>query len=121
MKFKELFINTISKTTLFEMAFYKKVAEDKIRNEVTPLIGHLIKISKWDDNKNYNKHKKDINSMWLKNIVIVKIKKDKFTKKDYFNLLYEEPIGDDIDVINKIIEWGLKDYHNLTVIKPIKK
>jgi len=117
MTFKELMIDIISNTSLFEQAFDKKTAENKIRGLADPLLLHLIKIIKWEDKSNYKKHLDDID-IWLDDILRAKLKprNNRFKSHQYFELIYNEPIGNDLEIIDIIINRRLKKYHNLKVL-----
>lgn len=45
-----------------------RVTEQKISNEAFPLFVHLIKMLKWEDYRNNDKHRRDINQKWLNRI-----------------------------------------------------
>lgn len=90
-------------------AFSRSQYEDKITNLAEPIFQHLIKILKWDDPANYNKHIKDING-WL---IPIKDMKTKFKQKPgdierwlFLEAFTQESVDLRIDVV-------LEDYHGL--------
>lgn len=73
-----------------EMAYTRQGAEYKITDLSYIILEHIIKILKWKDKRNLNKHISDING-WLKQIYQIKLTKNKKLKyQDYFNWLYAE-------------------------------
>jgi len=119
---REFLSDQLSKTDLFEMAFDKKTIERKIDGLARPILLHLIKILKWDDKQNYNKHIKDINS-WLREIdrLELKPKKKKLKSDIYYFWLYDGPIGNSIRIINSYIDGDLEDYHKLNIKRSNKE
>jgi len=107
----KLFLNLLN-----EIAFNKKIAEEKIRNSSRPLLLHLIKIIKYEDPKNLNKHINDIDKKWLNPIQDILINNKRVKQTVYYKLLYDEPIGDALSIIDSMVKRELKDYHNLPVI-----
>jgi len=100
---------------LSEMSFDKKVGENKIRDLSEQILLHLIKILKWEDKINYSKHINDINN-WLQQIQDIRINKKLLKANRYYRLIYDEPIGDDVLLVDSRIKRRLKNYHSLNVI-----
>ena len=112
MNFKEIFYGAM----LNEMAFKKRVMEDKIRNLENQINEHLIKFLRYKDNINEDKHINDIMT-WLYTIDGYDWQKPKrkFSKELYFKLLFKEPITDasNIDYILGKEKRTLKKYSTL--------
>jgi len=115
MKLQELFEDKVlewfENSPLFEMAFSRKEVESKITNLGSPIIKHLIKIIKWEDEINYEKHCNDITE-WFYQVQRMKLKNDKRPLgKDYYKWLFVDNVEDE----NEIIRWirSLSNYHQL--------
>lgn len=114
MKWTELLAEKLSKNAIFEMAFDRKDVESKITDLSYPVIEHMIKISKWKDDLNFDKHCNDINK-WLFKIQSFYIRgKRKPTQVDYFKWMYED-VAQNSKTISRYIR-GLHEYKNLPVI-----
>lgn len=105
---------------LFEMAFERKVIFDKIRGLENQINLHLIKIIRYDDEQNFQKHINDLET-WLIDIQDLDFRKanNKLKQQDYFNLLFTEPITnvDNIQYIKNKERGKLKKYTNLKRFK----
>lgn len=90
-------------------AFNRGEYESKITNLAEPIFQHLIKVLKWDDSTNYNKHIRDLNG-WL---LPIRDMKTKFKQKpgDIERWLFAEAF--DQESVDLRIEVVLEDYHNL--------
>lgn len=112
MNFKEF----IADLLLNEMAFNKKKMEEKIENLENQINLHLIKIIRYDDEVNKQKHINDIMN-WLDQIQRLDFNKkgNKFSKELYFKLLFEQPITDDSNnqYIMGLEKGQLRRYSNL--------
>lgn len=85
MKLFEIFDNLSESflDILYEMAFSRRDAESRITGLSHSIIEHLIKVLKWEDHLNYEKHLGDIDG-WLRQIRIIKLKGNKIPKfNDY--------------------------------------
>lgn len=104
------------KSLIQEMAFERDKAETRVTELGLPILYHLIKILKWEDPLNYDKHISDINN-WLFDVqdVVIKPKGKRFKPDQYFSFLFEEQIESVIDVTKKI-NGKLQPYHNLREI-----
>lgn len=104
------------KSLIQEMAFERDKAESKITDIGIPVLLHLIKILKWEDKDNYDKHIKDING-WLFSIkrILIKPKGKRFKPNQYYSFLFEEQIKNVNDITNAVY-GDLQNYHNLKVI-----
>lgn len=100
---------------LFEMAFNRKDVESKVTSLSLPLIKHLIKILKWKDDINYNKHIGDMNS-WLYDIQGFSIKGNKKPSQyDYYQWIFTD-VAKNEQTISRYIK-GLHHYHSLQIIR----
>lgn len=115
MKIIDIITDWIYDSALFEMAFKRKDLEAKITAESYQVLKHLIKILKWKDELNYNKHIGDINS-WLFDIQTYIIKGNrKPSQQDYFQWMFLDIVNNEL-VVTRFIK-GLHHYHNLPVVR----
>ncbi len=115
MKVWEIISEKLADSFLFEMAFSRKEVESKITNESYQIIIHLIKILKWQDELNYQKHIGDVNS-WLYKIQAYYIKGNKKpTQTDYYKWMFLD-VAQNEKTISRYIK-GLHKYHHLPVIR----
>jgi hypothetical protein len=107
----------IADLLLVEMAFDKKTMENKISALENQINLHLIKIIRYDDELNRQKHINDVMN-WLEQIQDLDFNKknNKFSKDLYFKLLFKEPFTDSSN-ITLLKNWesrgSLKDYLDL--------
>lgn len=124
ISFKELFLDVLNKTALFEMAFDKKTMENKIRGLEKPINLHLIKLLRYKDPENKQKHINDIMT-WLSDIQDLDFlkKNKKFSKDTYYKLLFEEPItdGGNTQYLKNLERYTLKSYLSLPIIRSEKE
>ena len=101
-----------------EMAFEKSKAESKVTELGLPVLYHLIKIFKWNDQLNYNKHIHDINA-WLIRIqdILIKPKSKRFKPEQYYKFLFEEQIKSKEDVTFKIESGIFDEYRDLKILE----
>ena len=109
---------------LNEMAFNKKKMEEKISSLENQINLHLIKLLRYKDDTNKQKHINYI-MMWLIDIQDMDFGKAgrKFSKELYFKLLFEEPITseDNIQYLKNKEKGKLKSYSNLEKIRTEKE
>lgn len=75
---------------LLEMTFPREKAEERITGLGQPFVKHLIKVLKWEDLTNYEKHVNDMQS-WIDDISDIQIKPNKLPKyKDYFKWIFTD-------------------------------
>lgn len=99
---------------ILEMTFLRSLAIKKIHSIQDTLNIHLIKLLKFDDKQNYNKHLNDVDA-WFRSINRIKIKGNKrFSHKQYFQFLFKDLFTSikDVQNVTDIIEDELKDYFN---------
>ena len=102
-------------TDIVEQAHRRSDLESRITNESSQIIEHLIKVLKWSDPVNYNKHLKDIDG-WLKAIVKLKMKSTGYPKqKDYYKWMFTDNVGDVSDITMYVST--LDDYHHLPLLR----
>lgn len=105
------------RSLILEMVFERDKAESKVTELGLPILYHFIKILKWEDPLNYNKHIDDINN-WLTDIQDIKIKpkRKRFKPEQYYEFLFEEQIESVIDITKKINSAKFKKYQILKEI-----
>jgi hypothetical protein len=105
---------------LVEMAFDKKTMENKIRGLENQINLHLIKIIRYKDDVNFQKHINDIMN-WLFQIQKLDFNKNnrKFSKELYFKLLFEESITnfENTNYIKNLEKGELRRYTNQPIIR----
>jgi len=120
MKFTEVY-NT-DEITMTEMAHTKKDIYMSLMDISIPIIEHLIKVLKWEDYQNYDKHIGDMDRNWFNKIKYpnMKMKTSKGSKpfpiKDYYHYLFTGRIEDISDVQNfmsPLIKKGYNSYPEL--------
>jgi CRISPR/Cas system-associated protein Csm6 len=101
------------KNLILEMAFERDHAENKITELALPVLNHIIKIFKYEDEYNNLKHINDIDN-WLFNIqrILIKPRNKRFKPEQYFKFLFEEQIKSPIDITN-YINRELRKYKSL--------
>lgn len=108
------------KDIITEMAFDRKTVIKKIDGLEKPLNLHLIKIIRYQDYSNFNKHLKDI-VQWLRDIQELDVgKKDKkLPEKEYFKLLFTNRFTDETNSkhIKDLEKGSLSDYKSLNRIR----
>lgn len=114
MKLLEL-LRTRDSNLLFEQAFKRKDIESCITSLANPITKHLIKILKWEDPINYNKHVGDIHE-WLLDIKLLKLKiKNKPKPIHYFKWLFTDYAGTQ-EIMSQVI-FSMHRYNQLPVIR----
>lgn len=112
-------IKDFMSTYLFEMAI-ESIMFDKIRELENQINLHLIKIIRYEDEQNFQKHINDLET-WLIDIQDLVFRKanNKLKQQDYFNLLFTEPITnvDNIQYIKNKERGKLKKYSSLKRLK----
>ena len=108
------------KDIITEMAFDRKTVIKKIDGLEKPLNLHLIKIIRYKDDLNFEKHLKDI-VQWLRDIQELDVgKKDKkLPEKEYFKLLFTNRFTDNTNTkhIKDLEKGSLSDYKSLNRIR----
>ena len=116
---REYIVNKF-KDIITEMAFDRKTVIKKIDGLEKPLNLHLIKIIRYKDDLNFEKHLKDI-VQWLRDIQELDVgKKDKkLPEKEYFKLLFTNRFTDNTNTkhIKDLEKGSLSDYKSLGRIR----
>lgn len=119
MRIFEIITDSLLDSVLFEMAYRRREIESKITSLSSPICKHLIKVLKWQDDINYNKHIGDIND-WLFDIQRMRIKGNKKpSQHEYFTWMYTDVVSDELTVSRMI--RGLYQYHELPVVRTDEK
>jgi hypothetical protein len=113
MKLWEILTDKLLDSFIFEQAFRRRELETKITDISYPIIEHLIKVLKWHDEVNYDKHCGDIDG-WFDRIQSWKMKVNrKPDQLEYHQWIFKDIINDRSDIVNRIKR--MKDYHSLPV------
>jgi hypothetical protein len=103
MRIQDIILDVIIGTRLFEMAFKRKNAIDKVRAYQSTLISHLIKILIFEKSENRNHWCNEVNS-YLDSIQDIKLKgtNQPLESSMLFELMFNEPIGH-LSTVDKMI------------------
>ena len=121
MIFSEIY-NTDETDILSEMAYSKQEISNKLMDISLPILSHIIKVLRYDDVQNYDKHIGDMDRNWFNKIKYpnMKIKTHKGAKplseELYFHHLFSGRIDDISDVVricNELDNKGYSDYQIL--------
>jgi hypothetical protein len=118
MKVKDLLIDSLIDTKLFEMAFAKKVAMDKARNLQNQVARHLIKIQMYAQSQYVQHWVNEVNS-WLLDIQDDKLRgtNKPLPYRDLMLILFEEPLST-IDDIQYRMNRIYSEYSDLKIDEP---
>ena len=115
MRILELLGKKIAESSVFEMAFDRKDVEAKITSLSEPITEHLIKVLKWQDDTNKNKHLRDIDACLYK-VQRLKLRKNRNpSNHEYFEWLFTDVVQDEV-TLNRWIK-GMYQYSNLPILK----
>ena len=108
------------KDIITEMAFDRKTVIRKVEDLEDQINLHLVKIIRYKDDLNFEKHLKDVKN-WLVQIQKMDVgkKNKKLPEKEYFKLLFTQPFTD-VTNIKRIQDYeksDLKDYLKLPRIR----
>lgn len=107
-----------------EMAFDRKTVIKKIEGLERPINLHLIKVIRYKDELNFEKHLKDIKK-WIEEIQELDVgKKDKkLPEREYFKLLFTSRFSDEHNskYILKLEKGVLSEYSNLPKLRDEKE
>lgn len=94
MTFRDLLLDKIQETSLFEMAHKRVNILDKCLFLCGQIQLHLVKIKFFYNKNDFNHHVKDINN-WIKDIQRMTLDgKKRLDKKYYYEGLFSDPIDD---------------------------
>ena len=99
------------------MAYTRKDAIHRMQALQYPANMHIIKLLKWEDPVNFEKHIRDIDT-WMKEIQNIDIKpsNSKLKADKYLDILFREPFEPEKNFSTKISR-SLSEYSNLPVLK----
>lgn len=124
MKITDIIVDRIINTDLFEMAYQRKRAIDKISNFQDQIAIHLIKYLYYDMPEETKNHWKAELDAWLESINRVKLKNNKkLDGYQYYKILFTEPLGERVNVedcvkdINK--NSGMKSKQGIIAISEL--
>jgi hypothetical protein len=118
MNLKEILVNGLMSTSIFEMAFTRKVAIDQARNLQLEIAKHLVKLVMYHQSSYVDHWAAELNA-WMHKIQDRRLKG---TNKplDYqtlLNLLHDEPLGTIHDVQKKM-NRVFNEYPKLNIDQP---
>ena len=118
MRIREIFLDFLNETALFEMAFERKIAIQKARNLQNQIIRHIIKVYMYDKSEYVNHWCKEINgSLWDIQDNWVKGTKMPLDRDTLFKILFSEPV-DSIDEVQHKMNRIYKEYPTLQINEP---
>ena len=92
---KNRILDIIAENSLVELAFKRKFALDKIHEQAMGGITYeLLKILLYQESKNQNHWRSKLNGYLLKTQKYRNIKQGKITSSDFFETLFEGPLGE---------------------------
>jgi hypothetical protein len=118
MKIRDLIIDRLSETAIFEMAFRRKIAIDKARSLQNQIARHLIKLEMYASSSQINHWRTELNG-WLHDIQDNELKHTgkPLDKETLFNILFDEPLGAISDVQSKMNKIH-REYQNFPLDQP---
>ena len=118
MKIREIFLDFLNETALFEMAFERKIAIQKARNLQNQIIRHIIKVNMYNNSEHVNHWCKEING-WLWDIQDNWIKgtNKPLDRDTLFKILCSEPAGSINEVQHKM-NRNYREYPTLQIDEP---
>ncbi len=118
MKVKDLLVDSLMDTKLFEMAFAKKVAIDKARNLQNQIARHLIKIQMYAQSQYVQHWVSEVNG-WLLDIQENKLRgtNKPLPHRDLMLILFEEPLST-IDDVQYKMNRIYREYSDLKIDEP---
>ena len=117
MRIREFVLDVIIQTRLFEMAFKRKNAIDKVRGYQSTLINHLIKIFMFKDSENRNHWSSEVNN-YLYDIQDIKLKgtNQPLESSMLFELMFNEPIGH-LNTVDKMMIRTQQQYQSERIME----
>lgn len=115
MKITDAVLDLLNDTLLFEMAYERKVAINKIRELQTEICVHLVKYFYFEYNRNSDHWLTEIDA-WLSKINFIRLKPNgkKLSGDAYYNILFDEPLGHGVVAINDITTYLNRTYKDLS-------
>lgn len=103
MKLKDLLIDSLNSTRLFEMAYERKKALQHISSLQRTVVVHFVKYFGLDSPQNKNHWLSELNAYFYDlNDLELKPNSRRLGKHDYMNILWEEPLGHGKQAITRI-------------------
>jgi hypothetical protein len=115
MKVYEIVTDWLICSPLFEMAYKRKFATDKIRELAPNIAEHLVKVLAFNDEAK-NHWITEINT-WVRKInnITLKPKGNKLPADTYYELLWDEPLNNGVPFITHMIESMVRhEYENVS-------
>lgn len=117
MKYLDKFTYWLINHPIFEMAYYRKDAVDKIRLLSGTIIEHIIKVKYIDDDYNKNHWRNEIISFFNRiDSITIKPNNRRFSRDEYLEFLFIEPYCDYTSSVNNI---KLIDKYIIKIIRQI--
>lgn len=105
MRLREILLDAIINTKLFEMAYQRKIAIDKVRSRQDTIALHLVKLLMFSNNNVVPHWKTEVNS-WISELNRIKLKpyNHRLYSDNFMQLLFDEPLGTSTDTYDFIKE-----------------
>lgn len=118
MKISEIMVDFVMSTRLFEMAYAKRVALDKVRYLQDQIAEHLIRIVMFETAQSRDHWFQELNA-WLYSIQNIRIKSSNkpLDQKTLMNLLFDEPLGSVAEIQDKL-NYLFQKYPGLKIDQP---
>ena len=104
--FEDFVLERITNNKLFELGYNRVRAEKRVCGMEISINNHLVKLLKWKNIDDYETHLKDIENKWVSKLDSIYMSKGgrRLKKEDYYNWLYDEPIGDNPKAMDKVLK-----------------
>jgi hypothetical protein len=104
MSFKEFIMEQMMQTELFEMAHSRQKALDLIRSLQGTIATHFIKVALFPDHQDYKHWCFELETYFSDDINEIRLKPNnrKLKSDDYFDILFDEPLGHENAVAHRI-------------------
>jgi hypothetical protein len=118
MRLREVVLDYLSETKLFEMAFERKVAVNKARNLQNQISRHLIKVYMYRDSEYVNHWCNELNT-WLNDIQdnIIRGTKRPLDFDTLMKILFVEPL-ESIAEVQNLMNRVHREYKDLKIDQP---
>jgi hypothetical protein len=118
MRLREVVLDYLSETKLFEMAFERKVAVNKARNLQNQISRHLIKVYMYRDSEYVNHWCNELNT-WLNDIQdnIIRGTKRPLDFDTLMKILFVEPL-ESIAEVQNLMNRVHREYKDLEIDQP---
>ena len=118
MRIREILLDYIGETKLFEMAFERKIAINKARNLQNQISRHLIKLFMFQDSEYVNHWSNELNT-WLNDIQdnIIKGTHRPLDTRTLMKILFVEPM-ESVDEVQNLMNRVYREYKTLKIDQP---